>query len=36
MDLLEDLKMYLLNFNYVMIYVIRKITSNAEKSPELS
>ena len=24
MDLLEDFKMFLLNFNFVMIYVIRK------------
>ena len=35
MDLLEDLKMSLLNFNFVMIYIIHKMLVLLKKSLEL-
>ena len=35
MDLLEDLKMPLLNFNFVMIYITKKNVIIAQKSLEL-
>ena len=34
MDLLEDLKMLLLNFNFVMIYIIHKMLVLLKKSSE--
>ena len=34
MDLLEDLKMLLLNFNFVMIYIIHKMLVLLKKSYE--
>ena len=36
MDLLENLKMSLLNFNFVMIYIIHKMLALLKKSLELS